>query len=236
MASGPPLLATSAISCQHRPSLDRQRDQSSWRGRARSSNAAQHERPRRPRRPARRCAMTCRAGRPPRSASSSRRRPACRYVHGAMARRWSAGRAMPQHQGRDGDHDGNEAQPLEDTAPTSRASTLRARRAAPAGHDRQSAVPSRISRRWPKRSAVERDRHAAQRRDQVDHRQQPAGLRAGWRPARSRIDRIEGGTLPTWNAATMPAATSRPTSPHGVRAGRRSVLHPRRDGAVDDAG
>jgi hypothetical protein len=48
-------------------------------------------------------------------------------------------------------------------------------------------------------------------------RSQPAWLKVA--PSSSRIDGIDGGTLPTWKAAMMPAATSRPTSPQGVRAG-----------------
>lgn len=49
-------------------------------------------------------------------------------------------------------------------------------------------------------------------------------------PRLSRIDGRAGGALPTWKAATMPAATSRPISGHGVRAG--VILHPRGNGAV----
>src|SRR5471032_1195926 len=58
-----------------------------------------------------------------------------------------------------------------------------------------------------------------------------------WRkvaPSSARIDGSAGGTLPTWNAATIPAATRRPISPQGVRRIIGSVLNPSGDRAVDD--
>ena len=53
-----------------------------------------------------------------------------------MARRWSAGRGDAQHQGRDGDHDGNEAQPLEETS-DQQGVDARGEGAEPACHDRE---------------------------------------------------------------------------------------------------
>ena len=134
-----------------------------------------------------------------------------------MARRWSAGRAMRSTRVGMATTTAMKPSPSK-KRPTSRVSTLGAKAPSPLATT-ESAVPSRIRRRWPKRSALSAIAMppSAVIRLTIDS-SQPACSRLA--PSSSRIDGMEGGTLPTWNAATMPAATSRPTSPQGVRDAR----------------
>ena len=93
-----------------------------------------------------------------------------------------------QHESRDGDHDGNEAQPLEEPPDQQRVDAA-GESAEPARGDRE----RRAEQHQPAVAETvggQRDRHAAQRRDQVDHRQQPAGLaQAGAQLVADRRDR-----------------------------------------------
>ena len=116
--------------------------------------------------------------------------------------------------------DDDEAEPFEEP-PRAAAFDAAGERAEPGLRGSTRAVPSTTSRRWPKRSAVSAIAMPPSAVDQVDSRQQPAGLaQAGAELV--RIDGREGGTLPTWKAATMPAATSSADQPPG-RTRRDSV-------------
>src|SRR5471032_745286 len=101
---------------------------------------------------------------------------------------------------------------------------------------RHTEVPRMTSRRWPNRSAVSAKAMppSAVIRLMIDSSQPP------WRsvaPSSARTEGSAGGILPTWKAATIPAATSSPTIAQSVRLScfrfAPSVLDTGRDRAVD---